>query len=78
MKAIRNLFLSAGVLMLVYFFFAFFIFVLSAGSYIFNGAPFSEDGHAMFLNIFKLPLPVIIPCLGVVIYSIIYFFRNWK
>ena len=78
MKTIRNYVLGAGTLMLIYFFFSLSLFVLSAGAYIFDGSPFSEEGHAMFLNIFRLPFLVILPCAGVMIYSLVYFFKRCK
>ena len=79
MNKLRIFFTASGALMVAYFLFAFFTFIWSAGAYIFDGAPFSEGGHAMFLDIFQLPVKVLIPIVlncGYSIFQLNRFFKN--
>jgi hypothetical protein len=78
MNKLRIFFTVSGALMVAYFLFAFFTFIWSAGAYIFDGTSFSEDGHAMFLNIFSLPAKVLFPLALNCIYAIFQINRFFK
>ncbi len=79
MDKLRIYFTVSGLLMVAYFLFAFFTFIWSAGAYIFDGAPFSEGGHAMFLDILHLPISVLFLLAlnsGYSIFRVNRFFKN--
>jgi len=78
MNKLKVFFTVSGALMMVYFFIAFFLFIWSAGAYIFDGAPFSEGGHGMLLDIFNLPAKVLFLIVLNCVYSIFQLNRFFK
>lgn len=78
MEKFKKITLIVGVIMWAYLVVALFIFLLSAGTFIFSGGPFSGPGHGMFIGIFHLPLPILLAAAGIMIYTVYFLIKNWE